>query len=40
LDAAGESFVATCTDEEASKLVEDSAVMAEYIVETLSVDMS
>jgi hypothetical protein len=40
LDVAGESFVATCTDEEASKLVEDSAVMAEYIVEMLSVDMS
>jgi hypothetical protein len=28
LDAAGEGFVATCTDDEASQLVENSDVMA------------
>jgi hypothetical protein len=28
LDAAGEGFVATCSDEEALKIVEDSAVTA------------
>jgi hypothetical protein len=27
LDAAGEGFVLTCSDEEALKLIEDSAVM-------------
>jgi hypothetical protein len=29
LDTAGEGFVVTCTDEEALKLIEDSAVTAE-----------
>jgi hypothetical protein len=40
LDVAGEGFVATCSDEEALKLVEDSAVMAGHIVDMLGVDMS
>jgi hypothetical protein len=40
LDATGEGFTSTYTDEEASKLVEDSAVMTECIVEMLPVDMS
>jgi hypothetical protein len=40
LDVVGEGFAATCTDEEASKLVEDSAMMAECIIEMLLVDMS
>jgi hypothetical protein len=40
LDAVGEGFAASCTEEEASKLVEDSTLMAECIVEMLSVDMS
>jgi hypothetical protein len=40
LDAAGEGFAATCTDEEALKLVEDSIVMADRIVEILLVDIS
>jgi hypothetical protein len=40
LDAAGEGSAATCTDEEASKLVEDSVVIAEHIVDILLVDMS
>jgi hypothetical protein len=31
LDTVGEGFAATCTDEEALKLVDDSAVMAEHI---------
>jgi hypothetical protein len=36
----GEGFMTTCTDEEASKFVEDSAMMEERIVEMLPVDMS
>jgi hypothetical protein len=32
--------MATCTNEEASKLVEASIVMAEHIIEMLLVDMS
>jgi hypothetical protein len=40
MDAAGESFLVTYTDEEALKLVEDSIVMADLIVEMLPVDMS
>jgi hypothetical protein len=35
LDAMGEVFAATCTDHEASKLVEDSTTMAEHIAEML-----
>jgi hypothetical protein len=37
---AGEGFAATCSDEEALKLVEDSAVTASLIVDMLGVDMS
>jgi hypothetical protein len=40
LDTAGEGFAATCTDEEALKLVEDSIVMGDRIVEILLVDIS
>jgi hypothetical protein len=40
LDAAGEGFAATCSDEEALKLVEDSVVMAGQIVDMLGIDMS
>jgi hypothetical protein len=40
LDVAGEGFTTTCTEEEASTLVEDSIVMAECIIDTLLVDMS
>jgi hypothetical protein len=37
---AGESFAATCSDEEALKLVEDSAKTASQIVDMFDVDMS
>jgi hypothetical protein len=40
LDAAGEGFAASCTDEEASKIIEDSAMTAEHIVKMLPVDLS
>jgi hypothetical protein len=40
LDATGEGFVATCSDEEALKLIEDSVVMAGHIVDMPPVDMS
>jgi hypothetical protein len=40
LDAAGEGFAVTCSDEEALKLVEDSAVTAGHVVDMLGVDMS
>jgi hypothetical protein len=40
LDAAGEGFVVTCSDEEALKLVEDSSVTARRVVDMLGVDMS
>jgi hypothetical protein len=39
-DTAGEGFMMTCYDEEALKLVEDSAVMAGRVVDMLGVDMS
>jgi hypothetical protein len=39
LDVAGEGF-ASYTDEEALKLMEDSVVMADHIVDMLPVDMS
>jgi hypothetical protein len=39
LDVAGEGFVATCRDEEALKLIEDSAVTAGQVVDMLGVDM-
>jgi hypothetical protein len=40
LDAAGEGFAVTYSDEEALKLIEDSAVMAGHIVDMLPIDMS
>jgi hypothetical protein len=40
LDVAGEGLAATCSDEEALKLVEDSAVMAGQVIDMLGVDMS
>jgi hypothetical protein len=40
LDAAGEGFTATCSDNEALKLIEDSAMMAERIVDMFPVYMS
>jgi hypothetical protein len=36
----GEGFAVMCNDEEALKLIVDSAVMAGYIVDILPVDMS
>jgi hypothetical protein len=40
LDAMGEGFVETCSNEEALKLVEDSAKIASHVVDMLGVDMS
>jgi hypothetical protein len=40
LDAVGEGFVVTCSDEEALKLIEDSTVMVGQIIDMLGVDMS
>jgi hypothetical protein len=40
LDAMGEAFAVTYTNEEALKLVEGSTMMADRIIEMLSVDMS
>jgi hypothetical protein len=40
LDTVGEGFAMTCSDEEAVKLVDDSAVVAGQIVDMLGVDMS
>jgi hypothetical protein len=40
LDAAGEGFTVTCSDEEALKLIEDSVVMVRHIVDMLGVDIS
>jgi hypothetical protein len=40
LDVPGEGFTTTCSDEEALKLVENSAVMAGWIVDMLGVDRS
>jgi hypothetical protein len=40
LDAAGEGFVATYTEDEANKLVDDSAVTASQIMEMLPINMS
>jgi hypothetical protein len=39
-NAVGEERVMTCTDDEASKLVEDSTLMANRIIAMLSIDMS
>jgi hypothetical protein len=40
LDAAGEGFAMTCTNKEALKLVENSAVIVGQVVDMLGVDMS
>jgi hypothetical protein len=40
LDAAGDGFAVTCTDEEALKLMEDSALTADHIVDMVPIDMS
>jgi hypothetical protein len=40
LDAAGDGFAVTCTDEEALKLMEDSALTANHIVDMVPIDMS
>jgi hypothetical protein len=40
LDVVGEGFTMTCSDEEALKLVEDSAVMVRQVVDMIGVDMS
>jgi hypothetical protein len=40
LDVTGEVFAVTCSDEEALKLVEDSAVTAGQVIDMLGVDMS
>jgi hypothetical protein len=40
LDAVGEGFTMTCSDEEALKLVEDSAVMVRQVIDMIGVDMS
>jgi hypothetical protein len=40
LDAVGEGFAVTCSNEEALKLVEDSAKTAGQAVDMLGVDMS
>jgi hypothetical protein len=40
LDATGEGFTTTYSDEEALKLIEDSAVTVRHIMDMLGVDMS
>jgi hypothetical protein len=40
LDVAGEGFVVTCSNEEALKLIEDSAVMVGQIIDMLGVCIS
>jgi hypothetical protein len=40
LDAMGEGFTVTCSDEEAIKLVKDSVVTVGHVVDMLGVDMS
>jgi hypothetical protein len=40
LDAASEGFTVTCSDEEALKLVKDSAMIVGHIIDMLGVDMS
>jgi hypothetical protein len=38
LDVAGEGFATTCTEEEANKLIEDSAVTTDQVMELLPVN--
>jgi hypothetical protein len=40
LDAAGEGFTATCSDDEALKLVDEPTMTVEHITNMLPVDMS
>jgi hypothetical protein len=40
LDVVGEGFAVTCSNEEALKLIEDSAVMVGQIIDMLGVCMS
>jgi hypothetical protein len=40
LDVAGEGFVVTHSDEEALKLIEDSAITTRHIIGMLRIDMS
>jgi hypothetical protein len=40
MDLVGEGFAVTCNDEEALKLVEDSAMMVGLVIDMLGVDMS
>jgi hypothetical protein len=40
LDATGEGFTATCSDDGALKLVDDYAMTVEQIIDMLPVDMS
>jgi hypothetical protein len=40
LDAAGEGFTTTCTEDKATKLIEDSVVTSSQIMEMLPVNMS
>jgi hypothetical protein len=40
LDTTGEGFAVTCFDEEALKLVEDSAAIARQVIDMLGVDIS
>jgi hypothetical protein len=40
MDVAAEGFTMTCSDEEALKLVEGSAMMAGQVVDMLGVEMS
>jgi hypothetical protein len=39
MDAVGEGFAATCSDEESLELIEDSAVIVGHIVDMLGVDL-
>jgi hypothetical protein len=40
LDVVGKGFMVTCSDKEALKLIEDSAVTTRHIVGMLGIDMS
>jgi hypothetical protein len=40
MDMVGEGFVVSCSDKEALKLIEDSAVTAGQVIDMLGVDMS
>jgi hypothetical protein len=40
LDTVGDGFATTCSNEEALKLIEDTVVMVEHIIDMLGVYMS